>query len=129
MVAELSGKVKLSRRSEAVNRSIIYRLPDGTALVDAARQRGVALVTVYARLRRGYSVEDALSGGRPAGRPVVHRMDDGSPVVDHLRDCAATRRAVYRALAGDAVRYASTDEIVAAECQRVRSRGPGCPRL
>lgn len=101
----------------------IYFLKDGTPLIDAIAASGLKPVTVYSRIRRGASPDDALLPVcLPNGRPSVNFLKDGSPLADAIRKNGVCQRAVYRfvqrGLSPDAA-------LVAASGSIRRSAGPG----
>lgn len=77
----------------------VYYLTDGTPLVDAIKARGLNAVTVYSRIRRGLSPDEAVAvTARPGGRPSVHRLKDGRALSDAIRQADVDRASVYRAV-------------------------------
>lgn len=75
----------------------VYFLKDGTPLIDAIPASGVKPVTVYSRIRRGASPDDAVSPDyRANGRPPVNFLKDGSALADGIRKVGVCKRNVYR---------------------------------
>jgi hypothetical protein len=83
-------------RSAARGRRPVYFLADGTPLGDAIKARGLNKVTVYSRLRRGHSPDEAAAvDPLPKGKPVTYRMRDGRSLSAAIRQADVSRRCVY----------------------------------
>lgn len=77
----------------------VYFLSDGTPLKDAIAASGLKPITVYSRIRRGASPDDAVVPDfRPKGRAPVNFLKDGSPLVDGIRKAGVCSRTVYHRL-------------------------------
>lgn len=109
----------------------VYFLKDGTPLIDAIAASGLKPITVYSRIRRGASPDDAVAPVfRANGRPSVNFLKDGSPLADAIRKNGVCKRAVYRfvqrGLSPDAALVAASTSIRRAVDPR-RSVGTGRP--
>lgn len=77
----------------------VYFLKDGTPLIDAIAASGLKPITVYSRIRRGVSPDDAVSPDfRRQGRVPVNFLKDGSPLADGIRKAGVCKRTVYHRL-------------------------------
>jgi len=75
----------------------VYILSDGTPLADAIARSGLAPVTVYSRIRRGVSPDDAVRPEfRRRGAPLRLFTSDGRPLADKLGAASVARESVYR---------------------------------
>ena len=72
-----------------------YFLADGTALIDAIRARGLRPQTVYARMRRGASPDEAVSATPRIGRPPRLMLADGRAFCDAVSGSGADRHFAY----------------------------------
>lgn len=74
----------------------VYHLTDGTPLVDAIKARGLNAVTVYSRIRRGLSPDEAVAVDLlPKGKRPVYHLGDGRPLAKAIRESDVSRRCVY----------------------------------
>lgn len=96
-----------------------YFLSDGTSLIDIIASRGLNPVTVYSRMRRGMSPDDAVSlNGPRIGRRPVAFLADGTPLADAIRAAGVSKRCVYQALEHGS----SPDDALASIVNRPRRR-------
>ena len=101
----------MTAESRGRGRPPVYYLTDGTPLLDAVRQRGLNRVTVYSRIRRGLSPDEAVSvDALLKGKRPVYHMSDGRPLAQAIRENDCSRRCVYY----DVKAGASPDEALAA---------------
>lgn len=89
----------MSSEKRGRGRAPSLRLSDGTPLLAAIQERGLNRVTVYSRIRRGLSPDEAVAvDALPKGRPPVMHLSDGRALVDAIRDDGVSRRCVYYAV-------------------------------
>lgn len=91
----------VTRAVNQLNRSVTRRLADGSPLCLASLPPGVSLQTVYSRLKRGWSADDAVR--RPfvprVQRRRKHFLSDGRPLLDAARSLGVPRGRVLSRVA------------------------------
>lgn len=94
-----NNRINIMKKCAALGPCSAYFLSDGTPLGDAIRAQGLNKVTVYSRIRRGLSPDQAVAADPlPKGKRPFYRLKDGRPLARAIRESGVSRRCVYYAV-------------------------------